>query len=179
MKPGQEALVDLAARTLPPTARVLDLGGSPTPSPRLAGRRIVSAADDEAMPFLAAQQADPFDAILASWPTRSHRLMPLLDAMHAALRADGVALVCDLVWHTAPSLDLIQAFAPPPGLEKVRPIEGYEMQVEHTRFDVASKEVVDRARWVPQLPPTQRAAVEADTRGAARLMLWTLRPSEE
>lgn len=110
-------------------------------------------------------------------PTREHALIPFLMQLHDRMAPDAVAVVADLVWQTAPTPDLARAFAPPPGREKVRPIEGYEMQAEHAGFEIADRLEVPRAEWTPHLPDAQRAAVDADTRGAARLAAWALRRS--
>lgn len=179
MKPGADALVERAARILPPHASVLDVGGAPVPSPKLASHRVTVAPEREALALLRAHTAAPFDAMLVAWPSRIGPLMPLLQAMHGALAADGRALVCELVWQTAPTVELLAAFAPAPGGEKVRPIEGFEMQVEHTGFAIESRDALPPATWADLLPPGQRAAVEGDTRGAAKLGVWVLRPSDD
>lgn len=179
MKPGRSALVDLAARTLAPTARVIDVGGPPSPPPALAGRPIQAVREDEALALLASHRVDPVDALLAAWPARELPLLRFLDAARGALRPDGRALVLDLAWRTAPTLELLRAFAPAPGREKVRPIEGYEMQAEHAGFEVVERAAVPREAWAPALPGEARAAVETDERRAAELVLWVLRPSVE
>jgi hypothetical protein len=178
LKPGADHLLDLAATALPRAARVLDLTGAPVVSPRLAARRVTLAKDEEAVALLRAHASDPFDAILAAWPSRAGALMQVLDAMRDALAPEGTAIVCDLVWQTAPSVELLRAFNLP-GREKVRPIEGYEMQLEHSGFDIVERGEVDRARWVGALADDARAAVQADTRGAARLAVWTLRRASD
>lgn len=174
MKPGADVLVELALAALPANARIADIGGPQVPTPRLAARRVAVAREDEALAFLGGHARDPLDAILAAWPSRFAPLMPFLDATHAALRDDGKAFVCDLVWRTAPTIELLRAFAPEAGREKVRPIEGYEMQIEHCGFQIDRRVDVDRARWASRLPAEQRAAVEADSRGAAKLATWVL-----
>lgn len=176
MRPGADVLVDLILQHVPPNARVLDLGGAPVPSPRLASRRVVAVPEDEALTFVEEQAHSPVDAIAAAWPSRFAPLIPLLQAAHAALRPDGRLLLLDLVWQTAPTPDLMRAFAPPPGREKVRPVEGYDMQIDHAGFDVVEKRDVPRERWTREIPAEQRTPLEADTRGAARLVAWTLRP---
>ncbi|HUR69624.1 MAG TPA: hypothetical protein VM370_10290 [Candidatus Thermoplasmatota archaeon] len=177
MKPGTEALVDHAARIVPRDARVLDLGGPAIPSPRLASRRVIVVPDEEALPALRAHASAPVDAVLAAWPTQATPLMPLLDGIRRALAPQGRALVLDLSWQTAPTPALLQAFAPGAGREKVRPIEGYEMQMEHAGLEIVERVVLDRAHWASRLAPSQRAAVEGDERGAARLTLWVLAPA--
>lgn len=173
MRPGADALMDLAARTLPTHASVLHLGGPSIPPARLASRRLTALPFDEALPYLEAHAADPYDAILAAFPSRDAPLIPLLRAMHGALRAGGVALVCDLVWQTAPTPELVRAFAPAPGREKVRPVEGYEMQAEHAGFEIAERATLDPA--LAAQTAQQRGALHADARGAARVVAWTLR----
>ena len=179
MKPATDLLVDLAVQRTTPTARLIDLGGPAVPSPRYAGRRVTVVREDEALPFLQAYAAAPVDAVIAWRPTRFAPLLPLLHAARAALVEEGHVLLTDLVWQTAPTPELLRAFAPAAGREKVRPIEGYEMQLEHAGFDVEERHVVERERWVGGLERDQRAAVDADERGAARLMAWALRPSRE
>lgn len=178
MKPAADVLVELLLQHIPPNARVLDLGGAPVPSPQLASRRVTVAREDEALSVVEEQAHSPVDAIVSAWPTRFAALIPLLQASHAALRPDGRLILVDLVWQTAPSPELMRAFAAAPGREKVRPIEGYEMQIDHCGFDVAEKAEVPRSRWVFALSPEQRAAVEADARAAARLVAWVLKPRE-
>lgn len=177
MKPAADALVDLAAKRLPASASVLDLGGAPVPSPRLAGRRVTVVREDEALAYLQAHGSGLFDGVLAAWPTGFAPLIPLLSATRDALRPDGLAFFVDLVWQTAPTPELIRAFAPAPGREKVRPIEGYEMQIDHAGFEIVERLDVDRARWAPALPAEKRVAVEADARGAARVCAWVLKPA--
>lgn len=158
MKPGADALAQIAAKHVPRDARVLHL----TEANALAG------APPESL-----------DAIVAAWPSAHGALMPLFASMARALRPGGLAIVCDLVWQTAPTIELLRAFAPAPGREKVRPVEGYEMQVEHTGFEVVERAVIDPARWLPGITAEQRAAAEADTRGAARLAAWVLRRASD
>ena len=175
----EDVLLDLAAEHLQPGARVLDLGGPAIPSPLLAGRRVTVLREDEALAFLQAHADAPFDGVLTRAPSSFAPLILLLTAVRAALHEGGIALVADLAWQTAPTPELLRAFAPAPGRDKVRPIEGYEMQMEHAGFSVAGRHDVDRARWAATLAPEQRAAVEADTRGAARFVVWVLRPASE
>lgn len=177
MEPVWDALVEIAARTIPPDARVIDIGGPPAPPAMLAGRRVLPARTEEALAILTAHEADPIDVVLAAWPTRELPLMRLLEATHRALRPDGRALIADLVWQTAPTPELLRAFARAPGRDKVRPIEGYEMQAQHAGFAIDERASVPVAHWAPALPPDARAAVDADTRGAARLAVWVLRPT--
>lgn len=119
------------------------------------------------------------EGVIAPFPTRGAPLMPFLQALRRALREDGAAALVDLVWQTAPTPELLRAFAPAPGREKVRPVEGYEMQIEHAGFAIRARETVPRADWTPGLGADARAAVEADTRGAARVVLWTIEPSDD
>lgn len=179
VKPGQDALVDAVLRTTRPGARVLDLGGVPAPSAKLAARRVLVLDADEALAGLAAHAADPHDAIMTAWPTSFAPLLPLLHAAHGALKPDGRLHLLDLVWQTAPTPELLRAFAAAPGREKVRPIEGYEMQIDHAGFDVEARLDLPRESWRAGLTDAQRAAVDQDARGAARLSLWTLRMRPE
>ncbi|MEA3202152.1 MAG: hypothetical protein QOE90_3580 [Thermoplasmata archaeon] len=102
-------------------------------------------------------------------------LIPFLMRLHDGLPPGGVAVVADVVWQTAPTPALARAFAPAPGGEKVRPIEGWEMQAEHAGFAIVEKLDVPRAEWAPHEGPARREAIEADERGAARLVAWALR----
>lgn len=162
MRPGAAALADFAAKRLAPDARVLDI------------------PDEGTMMQLRGGAVGPFDAILCAWPSLSGPLMPFLASAHEALTpGSGEVIVCDIVWQTAPTPELLRAFAPPAGRERVRPIEGYEMQAEHSGFDIAARASVDRKAWVPALAPDVRAAVEGDARGAAKLALWAFRRSAD
>ena len=176
MNPGADALVDLVARKTPPGARILDLGGAPAPSAKLAARRVVVVNAEDALAELAAHAADPRDAIVSAWPTTFAPLLPLLHAARDALKPDGCLFLLDLVWQTAPSPELLRAFAAEPGREKVRPIEGYEMQIDHAGFDVEARLDLPHSAWREAVGDAQRAAVDADARGAARLAVWTLKP---
>lgn len=179
MKRGDDILVELALRALPEHAEVAWIGGPPVLPPRLAARRVTGVREDEALSFLYGRPAAPLDAIMTAWPTSFAPLMPFLGAAHAALKPEGRALFMDLVWQTAPTPELLRAFAAAPGREKVRPVEGYEMQLEHAGFRIQERVVVDRARWTAGLMAEQRAAVEADARGAARVVAWVLAPSSD
>lgn len=164
---GADVLREMAAKAMPPSARVLTIDADP-----LAQLRA---------------HAHDADAILAPCPSRAAPLMPFLEAARQALlpaSSPSLALapalapalfVCDIVWQTAPTPELLSAFAPAPGRDKVRPIEGYEMQIEHAGFEIDERLAIDRARWVPGLAPDTRAAVEADARGAAKLAAWRAR----
>lgn len=177
MKRGDDTLVELALRALPEHADVAWIGGPAVLPPRLAARRVTSVTEDDALAFLHARPAAPLNAIMAGWPTNFVPLMPFLTAARAALKPDGRGLFMDLVWQTAPTPELLRAFVAAPGREKVRPVEGYEMQIEHAGFDIKERVDVDRARWTAGLTPEKRAAVAADTRGAARVVAWIVAPS--
>lgn len=177
--PASALLVDLALRTLPSRGELVAIGGPSVLSPKMAARRVVTVREDEALPFLHARAHAPVDAVMAAWPARFAPLMPFLAAARGALKPDGRALVLDLVWQTAPTPELLRVFAPTPGREKVRPVEGYEMQIEHSGFDIRERVDLDRARWTGSLAGEQRAAVEADSRRAARVLAWVLAPAEE
>lgn len=179
MKHAEDALVDLALRTVPAHAEIVVLGGPAVLPPRMASRRASAVGAEEALSFLHARAHAPLGAIAAAWPTRHASLMPFLSAARGALKGDGRAIVMDLVWQTAPTPELLRAFAPAAGRDKVRPVEGYEMQIEHAGFEIAERVDVDRSQWSHGLSPEQRAAVEADTRGAARVVLWVLVPTSD
>ncbi|GEM_PF-6987649 len=112
---------------------------------------------------------------LAFLPTREGPLIPFLMRLHDGLPEGGVAVVADVVWQTAPTPDLIRAFAPAPGREKVRPIEGWEMQAEHAGLAIVERLDVPSSSWAPLATPEQRAALAGDARGAAKLAAWALR----
>jgi len=171
---ADELLVDLALRGLPARSELVLVGGPPVLPPSLASRRVTRIPAEEALSFLHARAASPVAAIAAAFPSRHAPLLPLLAALRGALAPDGRALLVDLVWQTAPTPELLRAFAPPPGREKVRPIEGYEMQMEHSGLRVEERLDVERARWSAGLVEEQRAAVAADERGAARVVAWVV-----
>lgn len=168
MTPGLAAFATFAARHAPPGSRALFVGDAP---PATLEAAAVSAED-----ALARLQASPgaFDAIVAPWPTRALPLLPFLSAARDALAPGGRLVLCDLVWQTAPTPELLRAFAAAAGRDKVRPIEGYEMQIDHAGFDIIERAELPRADWAPALAPDARAAVEADARGAARVAGWVL-----
>lgn len=111
----------------------------------------------------------------APWLTRHAPLLPTLAQIHAALPDGAPFVVADLVWQTAPTPGLARAFAPAAGRDKVRPIEAYEMQAEHAGFALVEKHEVPRDAWRPMLSREQQAELDADARGAARLMAWAFR----
>ena len=110
-------------------------------------------------------------------PTEDEALIPLLMRLHDQAPGGAVFVVADLVWQTAPTPELLQAFAPRPGRERVRPVEGYEMQCEHAGFAIVDKIELPRDAWAHLLSESQRAAVAADARGAAKMIAWALRVS--
>lgn len=113
------------------------------------------------------------DGVLCLQPTRFGPLIPQLQAWRDALREGGRLVVADLVWQTAPTPDLARAFTVP-GREKVRPIEGFEMQLDHAGFRVLQRLDFGREDWLATLPEgdPRRPAVEKDDRGAARVSCW-------
>ena len=111
----------------------------------------------------------------APWLTKHAPLLPTLARLHDALPEGAPLVMADLVWQTAPTPGLARAFAPEPGRDKVRPIEAYEMQAEHAGFVLVEKHEVPREAWRPMLSPAQQAELDADARGAARLMAWVFR----
>lgn len=110
------------------------------------------------------------------FPSRDGALIALFMSLHDELPPGDAVVVADLVWQTAPTPELIQAFAPPPGREKVRPIEGYEMQAEHAGFAIAARETLPRE--LAARTPEQEAALRSDDRGAARVVGWVFRRAE-
>ena len=179
--PGAPQLLALATRVFPAGARVLDVGGDAASSALL---RTQAHLDVEPVgpPFLPSLAAPPgaAEGLVCAMPTRLGPLIPLLQAFHDALAPGGVAVVSDLVWQTAPTPELMKAFAPPAGKEKVRPIEGYEMQVEHAGFVLVERQDLRPEDWHAHhdADPARRAALAGDARGAARLSLWVLRKAE-
>ncbi|HEX2022007.1 MAG TPA: hypothetical protein VHH36_04795 [Candidatus Thermoplasmatota archaeon] len=170
--PGSDAVLALAAK-LPRGVQALEVDdGSASLAPRLAALGLHVTAT---RPGPALAPPGSVDAFVCQRPTRLGPLLPLLGQLRAALVEDGAGVVSEIVWQTAPTPDLIRAFAPPPGREKVRPIEGFEMQVEHAGFAIVERLDADRAAWAKLLPDAQRDAVLADDRGAARLCAWLLR----
>jgi len=94
--------------------------------------------------------------------------MRIADGMAMA----GRAVLSDIVWSTAPTPELLAAFGPPHSPEAVRPVEGYEMQMEHAGLRIVERFDVPRDAWRPDLDAAAAAAVDADTRGAAALAAW-------
>lgn len=129
---------------------------------------------DAPHPFAPAEEGHARGAF-APMLTRHAALIPTLMALHDALPDGAVAVVSDFVWQTAPTPELVRAFAPAPGREKVRPVEGYEMQADHAGFEIAEKLALPRAAWLDALGAEQRQAAEADARGALQLVAWALR----
>lgn len=127
---------------------------------------------------------ESFDLILVFQPSRLGPLVRVMSDFHDSLAPDGHAVVSDVVWQTAPTPPLAQAFAPTqPGLERVRPIEGYEMQLDHSGFAIVERLDFGRDEWLAHFEHhpaavAQRAAIEQDERGAARYSAWVLRKAE-
>lgn len=113
------------------------------------------------------------DGVLALQPTRFGALIPQLHAWHDALRPGGRLVVADVVWQTAPSPALARAFTTP-GREKVRPIEGFEMQLDHAGFRIVERLDFGRDDWLAFLAEDdpRRPAIEKDDRGACRVSCW-------
>lgn len=100
------------------------------------------------------------------FPSRSGPILPALRALHDALPHGSEALVTDVVWQTAPTPALAHVLAPSNGGEKVRPIEGYEMQLDHVGLEIVSRSdepVEPLLRGVP------------NERRAARVCTWRVR----
>lgn len=168
--PLRNVAVALALRSLPATLPITVVADEVTAEALVAAGWRAERA--ESVPAAA-------KTILLLQPSRLGRLMPTLEAIRSALAVGAPAIVAELVWQTAPSPALLRAFAPAPGGEKVRPIEGFEMHVEHAGFALAERVDVPRDAWA-SLPASdaRRAAVEGDERKAARACAWLLRASE-
>ena len=155
-------------------AQVLELDDGSAPVARPLAAAGFHVTTTRGGPALAAPET--VDAAVCLEPTRIGPLIPTLQQLRAALVPDGVLVVSDLVWQTAPTPELLRAF-PAPGREKVRPIEGWEMQAEHAGFDIVERRDVARDALMAALVGAQRDAVAADERGAAKLAVWALRKS--
>ena len=153
-------------------AQILELDDGSAPLARRLAAAGFHVTSTRGGPALAAPETA--DAAVCLEPTRMGPLMPTLQQLGAALVPGGVLVVSDLVWQTAPTPELLRAF-PTPGREKVRPIEGWEMQAEHAGFDVVERRDLARESLLAALDGAQRDAVAADTRGAAKLAVWALR----
>lgn len=179
--PGAEAIVRLALERAKPGKRVLVLGSGGGALTQLLAPYVGSddlVYDESAGERL--EKVESFDLVLCFGPSRLGPLVRVLTDFHESLAPEGIAIVSDLVWQTAPTPQLAQAFAPQPGREKVRPIEGYEMQVDHAGFDVVERLDFGRAEWLAHLAHhpaagAQAAAIAADERGAARYSAWVLK----
>lgn len=175
--PGAAQLLALAARTFPAGSRVLDVGGDAASAALLQAQAhvVVEPVTPSSPPALPVPPGSA-DGLVCAMPTRLGPLIPLLHAFHDALAEGGVAVLCDLVWQTAPTPELMRAFTAP-GREKVRPIEGYEMQAEHAGFAIVERQDLAASAWhgAFEADPAKKAALAGDARGAARLSLWVLR----
>lgn len=173
---ARTALLDLLAKHVPRGAHVLEVatGDAPDIARELAARGW-SVTATRVGPALAAPAT--MDAAFCWRPTRAAALMPLLMQIEPALAPGGILLVADLAWQTAPTPDLLAAFAPEAGRERARPFEGYEMQIEHAGFDVIERVPIARDAWLDLWDATraQRDAVAADERGAAQCYAWLAR----
>ena len=174
--PGAAPFLALASRTFPAGARVLDVGGDAASAALLQAQ--AHLAVEPVAPTLPSLPvpAGSAEGLVCAAPTRLGPLIPLLRAFHDALGDEGVAVVSDLVWQTAPTPELMRAFTQP-GREKVRPIEGYEMQVEHAGFAIVERQDLAPGDWHAfyEADPARKAALAGDARGAARVSLWILR----
>ena len=163
LPPGYEPSLQLAARALP--------------LPRVVVRDEDAARQLDAKLVATPAEAKGAAGVLMLQPARWGPLIPQLMAVHDALAPGGLAVVTDPVWQTAPTPELAKAFAPAPGLEKVRPIEGYEMQLDHAGFAIVERLDFKRDAWLEALAKDdpRRPAVEADARGALRACAWLVR----
>lgn len=176
--PGAAPFLSLAMRAFPAGSRVLDVGGDAASASLLQTQAHVTV-EPVNPPFLRSLSvpAGSADGLVCPFPTRLGPLIPLLKEFHEALAPEGVAIVSDLVWQTAPTPELMKAFAPAPGGERVRPIEGYEMQVEHAGFTVVERQDLAPSDWHGFFAADagRKEALAGDARGAARVSVWVLR----
>lgn len=156
-----------ARRLWPEGAHILRVGEGPASLPFR-----VTTLSPGALPAGAHAPEGPFDGALAAFPTRQVPLAALLALLEEALPAGSRALVCDLVWQTAPTPALLSSFHVS-RRERVRPIEGYEMQMEHADFAIEARETLPATSAAES--PAQQQALAEDARGAARVVAWTLR----
>ncbi len=177
--PGAEAIVRAALGHVKQGQRVLILGSAQGTLTPLFARQTDAALvfDETAGDRL--DDVEGFDLVLCFAPSRLGPLLQVLDDFDGSLAPGGTLIVSDLVWQTAPTPDLARAFAPQPGLERVRPIEGYEMQLDHAGFSIVERLDFGQKEWLEHLSHhpgagMQAAAIEADERGAARYSAWVL-----
>lgn len=141
-----------------------------------ASASFASGRKARALPSPEALREASARALFCPFPTRFGPLHPTLQRLHDALEPGGLLVVSDLVWQTAPSQELAVAFRPAPPAERVRPIEGYEMQLEHFGFAIARRVDLAPAAWHAHFAgePAKHAALAKDERGAARVSAWAL-----
>lgn len=172
---GARHAVELLQAHAPKNAHVLEVDDGTAPLAPSLARLGHAVTQTRPGPALAAPQTA--DVVILLRPTRFGALIPLLQQARAALVDEGLAIVSDVVWQTAPTPELMRAFTPVGGGEKVRPIEGWEMQAEHAGFDIVERRDVDvselRALFADD--GGRSAALAADARGAAKLAVWALR----
>lgn len=174
MLPGAAEAAALLLRHAPRGAQVLEVddGAAPLAARLAAGGLHVTTT----RPGTALAPPASVDALVAVAPTRFGPLIPFLQQAHRALVPDGLLVVAETVWQTAPTADLLRAYAPRPGGEKVRPIEGFEMQLDHAGFHILERLDVPREAWHPLVhDAAQRAALAGDQRGAAKVATWALK----
>lgn len=178
--PGADAILRLVLEQVKPGRKVLVLGsGQGALTGLLAGYAGAENVFDESSGD-AIDAVDAFDVAVCFQPSRLGPLLQVMRDLHEALGPEGRAVVSDVVWQTAPPPDVARAFAPPPGREKVRPIEGYEMQLDHAAFEILERLDFGRDEWLAHLrhhpgAGAQAAAIAADERGAARYSAWLLK----
>lgn len=178
--PAADAAVKVALEVFSKDDLVLEPGGTEASAQLLSSRggfRMIPV-EPPFLPDLLSPISGP-TGVFCPFPTRLAPLIPLLQAVHNVLPPGGRAVISDLVWQTAPTPELAQAFQPAAGRERVRPIEGYEMQVEHAGFEIERRVDVPPAEWVAfyDAEGVRAAALARDTRGAAKVAVWVLRRS--
>lgn len=163
--PGHDALLQLVRRHAPSRGSIVVIADEALKDALSATHATLEAPSPD--------DAPPCAIIVCVAPSRFGAPMPVAQAL---ARAAPLAIVAELVWQTAPTPDLARAFAPKPGHDKVRPVEGFEMQVEHAGWRIVERVDVGRDAWLAFLPADdpRRKAIEADDRGAARVAIRVL-----
>lgn len=182
--PGLARIVEIAAKRLPEGGRALFIGERGGEHlQRLRPDALVDRVRAEEIALLLERPVAPRPLVVA---IDAMTLAPLLDLADALVRftsRDGIAVVSDVVWRTAPTAELAAAFSGT-RREKIKAMEAYEMQVEHAGFAIEEKLDATAEEWAAALAYAMepgevalKAAKEADARNAALYRAWVLRPT--